>query len=309
MPRPLQSMHTVRRQQRRYRQSAPTSAATGWLWSAPRTTPVAAKKKARMLPGFWNYTVDHRHYDGPTCLSGLVARRERPSRCRTERRLRSRRRRRSRRRGRRLFCCFLGRWFLGHRLLRSRLLGRSGLLRRRLLGRSGFLRRCLLGRSGLLRWSGLLGRSLLGRSGLFRSCHNDLLDQVAKSTTRLHIVWRFTVRRSVERHSPLIDRPGPVNGDAARAADCVDGCSRVAGLKTSICRPTAGQPCRCLWPVSPTTGRHRSGSRSHGSRRSCVPSSGRSSRSSTGTGSLRSGRESPVRSALHAGSRCSAGNL
>jgi hypothetical protein len=70
----------------------------------------------------------------------------------------------------------LGRRLLGSNLLRRSLLG-SGLLGRRLLGRS-LLHCCLLGR-GLL-CSGLLSGGFLSRSFL-RSCHDILLDQVAKA--------------------------------------------------------------------------------------------------------------------------------
>ena len=60
--------------------------------------------------------------------------------------------------------------------------------------------------------------------------------------------------------------------------------------------------------VSPTTTRRLTGTRSRASRRSCVPSSGRSSRSSTGTGSPPAGTALRSRSAGHAGWRCSAGS-
>ena len=54
---------------------------------------------------------------------------------------------------------------------------------------------------------------------------------------------------------------------------------------------------------NPSSGCRRSGTRSRAFRRSCAPSSGRSSRSSTGTGFLRSGTAAPGRSARRGGWR------
>src|SRR3954465_9034042 len=56
-----------------------------------------------------------------------------------------------------------------------------------------------------------------------------------------------------------------------------------------------------LLRVIPNSARRRSGTRSRGSRRSCAPSSGRSSRSSTERGSALPGRAPPARSAGSAG--------
>jgi len=60
--------------------------------------------------------------------------------------------------------------------------------------------------------------------------------------------------------------------------------------------------------IIPTKAHHQTGTRSRASRKSCAPSSGRSSRSSTETGSLRSGRAPRDRSASRDDWRCSAGS-
>ena len=60
--------------------------------------------------------------------------------------------------------------------------------------------------------------------------------------------------------------------------------------------------------ISPTTAHRPTGTRSRASRRSCAPSSGRSSRSSTGTGSPPARTASRCRSAVRGGSRCSGGS-
>ena len=135
--------------------------------------------------------------------SGLAAGRERPGRCRAEGRLRCRRRgSRGSRRGRSL----LGRRLLGCRLLRCR-----RLLRSRLLGRCSLLCRCsLLGGCSLLRRCGLLGRC-----GLLRSCHNDLLDQVAKSTAPLDTARRFASLMRTPHAMACRRELGAANGDAS----------------------------------------------------------------------------------------------
>ena len=71
-----------------------------------------------------------------------------------------------------------------------------------------------------------------------------------------------------------------------------------------------GAWCVVAWRcVNPRRVRRPIGTRSRGFRRSCVPSSGRSFRSSTGTGFPRGGRVPPVRSAGHGDWRCNAGSL
>jgi len=57
----------------------------------------------------------------------------------------------------------------------------------------------------------LAGR-LLGRS-LLRSCHDDLLDQVAKNPASLDAARGFTVRAPAAGHGPRGARLGAVNGD------------------------------------------------------------------------------------------------
>lgn len=102
-----------------------------------------------------------------------------------------------------LFSCgFLRRWLLGRYLLgcwlfrwrffRSWLLGRY-FFRWSFFSRS-FFRCCFFRRSLLSRYffsRGFLWSSFFSRS-FFRSCHSFLLDHVAKSTSRLEYVKRFT---------------------------------------------------------------------------------------------------------------------
>ena len=149
--------------------------------------------------------------------SGLVASRKRPGRCRAQSGLRCRSRgsRGSRSRGRLLRCSLLCRRLLGCRSL----LRRSLLRRRRLLGRCSLLRgRCrLLGRCGLLGWCGLL-----------RSCHNDLLDQVAKSTAPLDTARRFASLMRTPHATACRRRKGPANGEASLHTVSVGGASALA---------------------------------------------------------------------------------
>jgi len=257
--------------------------------------------------------------------SGLVARRERPGCLGVQRGLC----RRGSSRGRRLGGLLGGCSLLG----RGCLLGGSGLLRcYGLLGRSGFLGRCccLLGRRGLLRCYGLLGGSgflgrcccllggsgllrcysLLGRSGFlcrcsflrwgcllggrfFRSCHHVLLGSICKE----HFLSSVGRKRSMgmERNSM------PMNTGTPRTAALCGAVGVGRGVRSMVVQ--------CVQEsASPRTARHRIGIRSRGFRRSYVPSSGRSFRSSTGTGSPRWGTAFPGRSAWRAGWRCSAGS-
>jgi hypothetical protein len=117
-------------------------------------------------------------------------------------------------------CSFLGSGLLRCSFLRSSLL-RCGLLGSSLL-RCSFLCRSLLGRCSLLRCyllrCCLLSGGFLGRGGLFRSCHNDLLDQVAKGSELLVAAQRSTARWSAEEREPFSGSPSAVNGVTSWAA-------------------------------------------------------------------------------------------
>ena len=206
---------------------------------------------------------------------------------------------------RRLFrCCFFSsrlfrRYFFGRGFFRWRFFRRSFFscyfFRWRFFGR-GFFRCYFFSRRFFSRYffrRGFLRSSFFSRS-FFRSCHSFLLDHIAKITSRLgvreaiHGVGLSANRAQRREHG----------SKAQRAHFC--------GAVTGQCK--SGNHCCVGLSVSPRRERHRTGTRSHGFRKSCVPFSGRSFRSSRGKGFPRSGTAFPGRSAWPGGWRCSADN-
>ena len=227
--------------------------------------------------------------------------------------------------------------FFARSLLRRSLLRRGlsspqpsspGLLRRSLL-RRGFLRRSLL-RRGLLRqqpsspgpsspqpsspqpsspaaffaaafFAGAFFAGAFFAAAFFAVAITVLLDQVEKR--RRHNA-RGTLHRS--HSSSESCSGGTLRSDESMANREPLLRQTFHGSQILISRTDLSDP--ALRDFSPRTTLHPTGTRSRGSRRSCAPSSGRSFRSSRGTGSPRWRTVPPDRSASRGGSRCSACN-
>ena len=121
----------------------------------------------------------------------------------------------------------------------------------------------------------------------------------------------------IKKKAEVSRRPPPLTTEAYNCPTCTATISKSSGIThgdSKISRYVSARLRLCvrnlnlcvrerLAQITPRTARRRSGTRSRASRRSCVPSSGRSSRSSTGTGFPRSGTARPGRSAGSDGCR------
>ncbi len=179
---------------------------------------------------------------------------------------------------------FLRRYFFGRCFFRRRFFSDYFFCR-------GFLRRYFFCRCFL--WSSFFCRRF------FRSCHSFLLDHVAKSTSRLEYAKRFAALGQ--------RKTGP---SAANTGAKTNAHSSVVLLGLAILEIMLFL-LGCLYQlhISPRTGRHPTGIQSRGSQKSCVPSSGQSFRSSTGTDFPRWGTGFPGQSVWRGDWRCNAGSL
>jgi hypothetical protein len=196
-------------------------------------------------------------------------------------------------------CSFFRCRLLGGYFFSSDFFGRCSFLRWRSFFRCGFLGGYFFSRCSFFRCGFFSGRFFSGQ--FFCSCHTMLLNQVEYST--------------IGKRISLVGRPDAIHdtGSVTHRHELGSSTQHAAqmALSDGECCEYGSHICFKNRPVpfNPKT-RHRPiGTQSRGFRRSCVPSSGQSFRSSRGMGFPRWGTRLPNRFGWRGDWRCSAGSL